>query len=175
MMMIQFGAVSIVTVAMFLKTEAVSLLIPPGFLNGQNYPWSRRLYMYSEPRLEYGTDIKDLTFPGQITLFTGSLSNEQIKPYERVNVNMPLQEDPEVLPLTTKRTINALPMISKRIHTCAFMRRLGLPIGLCFKGSRNRVSQQPVEETEESPEQNAYDYLQRQWPVHSMLGGGVGK
>jgi hypothetical protein len=164
--MIQIGAFTILIMAMFLKTEAVSLFLPQGFLYGQNNPWSRHIYMYPDPNLDYGSEVNVDTFPGE-----KFISYDQMQPY----VNMPLQKDRAAPPLAAKRAFNGLPTIAKRIHTCAFMRRLGLPIGLCFKGSRSRVSQQPAVEEADSPEQDAYDYLQTQWPVQSMFGGAVGK
>lgn len=67
--------------------------------------------------------------------------------------------------------------MTKRIHTCAFMRRLGLPIGLCFNGRRvnKQTPRQRTSGPEKTPAKDAYAYLQRSWPVHSMLGGGVGR
>lgn len=63
-----------------------------------------------------------------------------------------------------------IPLV-KRIHTCAFMRRLGLPIGYCFGSARAR----PVVETLSGrPISDAYEYLRSHWPVNTMLGGSVG-
>ncbi|XP_053384616.1 uncharacterized protein LOC128550177 [Mercenaria mercenaria] len=168
-MMLQVGATSVIALAIFLETEAFFL------------PSSKHLDFYTDPRIDYGSDVRDLTFPGHIVY-----SIEQIPPNEpfltdsdisnAIYQDMASKKQQGGIMLPMKRALNGLPEVSKRIHTCAFMRRLGLPIGLCFKGSRNRVIQQPrVQEDAETPEQDAYAYLERQWPVHSMLGGGVGK
>lgn len=63
----------------------------------------------------------------------------------------------------------------KRIHTCAFMRRLGLPIGFCFGGRRQRIQHVTPRPEPAQPKPDAYSYLQNQWPVNSLLGGGVGR
>ncbi|KAH3887627.1 hypothetical protein DPMN_011645 [Dreissena polymorpha] len=70
----------------------------------------------------------------------------------------------------SKRSVH-IPVV-KRIHTCAFMRRLGLPIGYCLGSARER----PVVETlSRRPVSDAYEYLRRHWPVNTMLGGSVGR
>ena len=63
----------------------------------------------------------------------------------------------------------------KRIHTCAFMRRLGIPVSLCFNGGRSRVSPKPQQAEPVMSQADAYSYLEDHWPVHSLLGGGVGR
>ena len=63
----------------------------------------------------------------------------------------------------------------KRIHTCAFMRRLGIPVSLCFNSGRSRVSPKPQQAEPVMSQADAYSYLEDHWPVHSLLGGGVGR
>lgn len=65
--------------------------------------------------------------------------------------------------------------MTKRIHTCAFMRRLGLPIGLCFSGKRPRTRQPRPRPEPAEYKPSAYSYLEDHWPVHSFLGGAVGR
>ena len=77
--------------------------------------------------------------------------------------------------LPSKRAVAGF-QVRKRIHTCAFMSRLGLPIGTCFAGvtGRRRI---PIKKPRPSPRlrADAYAILEKHWPLHSMLGGGVGR
>ncbi|XP_052798806.1 uncharacterized protein LOC128230518 [Mya arenaria] len=89
-----------------------------------------------------------------------------------------LLENTEPFVPVMKRSDGGLMSVSKRIHTCAFMRRLGLPIGLCLRGSRSRVSSVPRQVPEPAAPRrktNPYAYLKGQWPMQHMLGGSVGK
>lgn len=92
------------------------------------------------------------------------------------NENMAAIKDLSDAASTVKRSFfTDRNLMIKRIHTCAFMRRLGLPIGLCFSGSRSRVPTE-TQHAEPAPSQtDPYAYLEDHWPVHSLLGGGVGR
>ena len=53
----------------------------------------------------------------------------------------------------------------KRIHFCGFLRRMKSPIGTCVR----RPKPLPI-----ASAVNAYTYLLSKWPIHTMLGGGIG-
>ena len=53
----------------------------------------------------------------------------------------------------------------KRIHFCGFLRRMKSPIGTCVR----RPDPLPI-----ASAVNAYMYLLSKWPIHTMLGGGIG-
>lgn len=156
------GAITFL-LTVFLTTEANSYVLPTG-----KYTPSRK-YLKSE------SNPVQVFYSGMIPIEHTPFSD-----FTENNVVFADFEDTGIRQGQTrsmsaaKRGQGDIYTVSKRIHTCAFMRRLGLPIGLCFKGQRNK--QKPKEpEQEVRPDQDAYEYLARLWPVHSMLGGGVGR
>jgi len=71
-----------------------------------------------------------------------------------------------------KRDDHTYHKLAKRIHSCALMRRMGLPIAMCMRGPRRVPA---ATEATEPRQEDSYDYLKGQWPVQHMLGGSVGK
>lgn len=173
--MIQVGTMVALTV-LFLKKESDAFVLQRGFLFDGNGPWANQIYGRSTPWTnqiygkgnDYESEARDIILPVQF-VSAGEFQLESNLSYDIIQSDD--GEQTGFLP-TEKRVPVGYSTVSKRIHTCAFMRRLGLPIGLCF----NRTGQKPkVPEKDENPGQAAYAYLERQWPVHSMLGGGVGR
>lgn len=154
--MIQAGTMAALIVV-FLKKESDAFVLQRGFLFGGN---------------DYEREDRNVILPVQLV----SAEEIPIKSSLSYEIIQTDDEEPTGFVPTEKRAPAGFSTVSKRIHTCAFMRRLGLPIGLCFKRTRNGTSQKPkAPEKDANPGQAAYAYLERQWPVHSMLGGGVGR
>lgn len=134
---------------------------------------SKRLYVVDDTANDEHSEFMGMPLPVPIVFHSGWSQLNHI-PIPDIIQNVGDKTDFENIPM--KRALDNLPMMDKRIHTCAFMRRLGLPIGLCFKGARSRASQQQrVHEAQDNRQEDAYAYLARQWPVNSILGGGVGR
>ena len=88
-----------------------------------------------------------------------------------------LEDTPIELQQQQEEPIEKRSDFRKRIHTCAFMRRMGVPIGLCFSNLRkiNEENKNKIRAQSSLSTRDPYKYLERQWQGHTMLGGGVGR